>query len=330
MPYVTPGYWVGGYTNDPSEGAVWVTQPLDIIKRALRTIGALASGEQPDSMTANDCFDMLNDLMEASSNEKQLLHYVSEIVFPIVGGTYQYTIGPGGTAKAVLTASQDGNIVTVTGITSGAITLGQTLSINGTIMGFETGAGGQGTNALGTYVSNINQTVASTTVTAYYERPLRINAGFTRVATIDYPMQILSYEDYKLIGLKSLNGPWPRALYYQPSELYGNLTFWPNPSSGEVHLYTDTILGRFNSLSDTIQMPQGYGMWMRWNLAELLMPEYGKANQLMVTMVTEQAKKWRGNIKKINMQPLSVAHFDPVIMTGKANDAGWIMSGGFN
>jgi hypothetical protein len=143
-------------------------------------------------------------------------------------------------------------------------------------------------------------------------------------------MQVLSVEDYKLIGLKTLNGPWPRAVYYQPSELYGNLTFWPNPSSGEIHLYTDTLLQRFNTLTDTLQMPQGYAMWLRWNLAELLMPEFGKSNQLMVSMITEQAKKWRGVIKKMNMQPQQVAHFDPVIMSGRQNDAGWILSGGFN
>jgi hypothetical protein len=330
VPYVVPGYWVGGYTYDPGAIGIWVTTPYDIVKRSLRTIGALASGEEPDSMTANDCFDMLNDLMESSSNERHLLHYTSEIVFPIVPNTYQYTIGPGGTTGAIFTGSQDGYIVTVSSLTSGAITLGQTLSTGGTIIGFETGSGGQGTNAQGTYISNLYQTTASTTINAYYARPLRINSGFTRVANIDYPMQVLSVEDYKLIGLKNLNGPWPRAVYYQPSELYGNLTFWPNPSSGEVHLYTDTVLQRFNTLQDTIQMPQGYTMWMRWQLAELLMPEFGKANQLMVSMIEAQAKKWRGIIKKMNMQPQQVAKFDPVIMSGRPNDAGWILSGGFN
>jgi hypothetical protein len=307
-----------------------MTQPLDIIQGALRSIGALASGEVADSQTANDSFTTLNNMLASWSNEKMMIPYVTEVIFNLAGGTYQYTVGNTGTANSVVTASQSGYVVTVTGITSGAIALNQTLSIGGKITAFGTGAGGQGANALGTYTSSVSQTVGSGAVTAYYDRPLRVNSGFTRVSTIDYPMQVMSYEDYKLIGLKILNGPWPRAVYYQPTSTLGNLTFWPNPSSGEVHLYCDTILGAFNTLNDTIQMPQGYVQAMQWSLAELLMPEYGKANQIMVELVSKMAAKGRGNIKKMNMQPAQVAHFDPVIMSGRPNDAGWILSGGFN
>jgi len=312
-----------------------MTQPLDIVSGALRAIGALESGETPEPEAANDAFNLLNDMLAQWSNEHMMIHYQTEVIFPLVGSTYQYTIGPGGTVGAVFTGSVSGFTLTVTSITSGAIAIGQTLSGTGitagtTITAFNTGSGENAAGALGTYTLSASMTAASTTINAYYQRPLRINSAFVRVSNIDYPVQILSNEDYKLIGLKALNGPWPRALYYQPSEILGNLTFWPNPSSGEMHMYCDTILGSFNTLQDIIKLPQGYNNAMRYGLAELLMPEYGKNSQAQNAMIFNQAARGRALIKRMNMQPMQTAKFDPVIMSGRPNDAGWIMSGGFN
>jgi len=312
-----------------------MTTPLDIVSGALRAIGALESGEIPDTEAANDAFTLLNDMLAQWSNEGMMIHYQTEVIFPLVGNTYQYTIGPGGTVGAVFTGSISGFTLTVTGITSGAIAIGQTLAGSGitagtTITAFNTGAGETTPGAVGTYTVNTSQSATSTTINGYYQRPLRINSAFVRVSGIDYPVQMLSYEDYKLIGLKTLNGPWPRAVYYQPSEILGNLTFWPNPSSGEMHMYCDTILGSFNTLSDVIKLPQGYNNAMRYSLAELLMPEYGKNSPQQTAMVVRFAAQGRGMIKRTNMQPLQVSRFDPVLMTGKPNDAGWIMNGGFS
>lgn len=309
-----------------------MTQPLDLISGALRSIGALESGETPDASSANDAFVLLNDMLAQWSAEKMMVHYVTEVAFPLVGSTYRYTIGPGGTVGAVFTGSISGFTLTVTALTSGAIALGQTLSGAGitagtTITAFNTGAGGNDGPAIGTYTLSTSQTVGSIAINAYYPRPLRINSGFTRVATIDYPMAVLSVEDYETIGLKALNGPWPKAVYYQPSEPLGNLTFWPNPSSGEVHLYCDTILGGFNTLADVVQLPQGYNMAMRFSLAELLMPEYGKSGLEDVKAIAARA---RAGIKRMNMQPQQLATFDSNLVNGRRIDAGFIMHGGFN
>ena len=73
-----------------------MTQPIDIISRALKDIGALEAGETPTPEAAQDAFDMLNDLVDQWSNEEMMVFYKNEIVFPIVPGQTQYTIGPGG------------------------------------------------------------------------------------------------------------------------------------------------------------------------------------------------------------------------------------------
>lgn len=308
---------------------------LDIIKQSLRAIGALEAGEDPDADTANDCLVMLNDMLAQWSNASMLVPYQTEIVFPLISGLKDYTIGPGGTMSAVFTGSISGTTLTVTAITSGALTLGQTLVGAGVTSGtrvvnFGTASGESGPGALGTYGLNVSQTVASTAITGSYMRPLKINNAFVRVATIDYPVAVMSVADYQLIGLKSLNGPWPRGLYYQPSFEVGNITFWPVPSSGcEIHLFADTVLISFTALSSEALFAQGYNMALRWCLAELLMPEFGTASHDSAELVLRYAAQAKGFLKRTNMQPQAQMQFDPVLTNNNRTDAGWILAGGF-
>ena len=204
-----------------------MTAPIDIISSALKDIGALAAGETPDPAAAQDAFVMMNRMIDQWSNEQMMVYYKTEIVYPITPGQTQYTIGPGGEIGAVFTGSIVNNVLTVTAITSGAIALGMTLSGTGItvgtkINGFATGAGGN-VNELGTYLLNISQNVTSTTINAYYQRPLSINSAFVRINTnsngtpiinggLDYPVAVLNLENYNMIGLKTLNGPWPKAV----------------------------------------------------------------------------------------------------------------------
>jgi len=321
-----------------------MTAPIDIISRALKDIGALEAGETPTPEAAQDAFEMLNDLIDQWSNEDMMTFYKTEIIFPVVNGQTQYTIGPGGQVGAVFTGSISGTILTVTAITSGAIAIGQTLSGTGItdgtkILAFQTGAGGN-INEAGTYTLNIPQTVASTTINAYYQRPLVINSAFVRINTtsngqpitgggLDYPVSVLNVEEYEMIGLKTLNGPWPKALYYQPTELLGNLFLWPNPGQGEMHIFADTIFSNYTGLYDSITLPQGYAMALRWCLAERLMPMYGKASQTQIAMIMKFAAQGKATIKRTNMKPPPVARYADALLVGRSKDAGWILSGGF-
>jgi hypothetical protein len=321
-----------------------MTQPIDIISRALKDIGALEAGETPAPADAQDAFDMLNDMLDQWSNESMMVFYKTEIIFTLTAGQTQYTIGPGGQIGGTLTGSISGTTLTVTDVSDGAIALGMTLSGSGVAPGtkivrFGSGAGGN-VNSDGTYTVNISQTVASTTISAYYERPLNINSAFVRINTnengqpilnggLDYPITILNLENYELIGLKTLNGPWPRALYYQPSETLGTITVWPNPSQGEMHIFSDTIFQRFTSINDEIVIPQGYYMALRWCLAERLMPMYGKASPTQIQMINSFAGHAKATIKRTNMRPVQTARFEDSLIVGKRADAGWILTGGF-
>jgi len=327
-----------------------MTQPIDIISRALKDIGALEAGETPTPEAAQDAFEMLNDLIDQWSNEDMMVYNTTEIIFPLISGQVQYTIGPTpSTANfigSVFTGSISGNILTVTGITSGAIAQGQTLKGTGIIPGtkivqFLTGAGGN-VNEVGTYQLNISYAspVASESITAYYQKPLFIDQAYVRVNTqsngqvvqnggLDYQVAILALENYNQIGLKTLNGPWPKALYYNPNAETGNVFVWPNPAQGEMHMFSSTIFSNYEGLYDTIVLPQGYSMALRWCLAERLMPMYGKASQIQIGMIQGYAAQAKSTIKRNNMMPIAAAGYPDSMLVGRAKDAGWILSGGF-
>lgn len=324
--------------------------PFDIISSALKDIGALAAGETPTPEDAQDALYMLNSLIDQWSNEDMMVYNRTEIIFPLIAGQVQYTIGPTPSTQnfigATFTGSIAGNILTVTSLTSGAIAQGQTLSGPGIqsgtkIIEFVTGAGGQ-VNETGTYKLNITYTsvVNNEAITAYYQKPLYIDQAYVRVNTnsngepianggLDYQVAVIALENYNQIGLKTLNGPWPKALYYNPNADSGNVFVWPNPAQGEMHMFSSTIFSNFESLYDEIVLPQGYVMALRWNLALRLMPMYGKTNQMQLAMIQGFAQEAKATVKRNNMQPIAAASYPDSMLVGRAKDAGWILSGGF-
>jgi hypothetical protein len=393
--------------------------PFDIISGALKDIGALEAGEVPTADAAQDALFMLNSMIDQWSNEEMMVFNMTEIIFNVVSGQVQYTIGPDPTTQnfvgANFTGTFSGNILTVTGIAQGAVAQGQYLSGLGITPGTQivrslTGAGGNinevgtyqlniyqenqtpiftgsisgttltvtavttgfvgigssisgtgitagttitgllsGTGGAGTYTVSVSQSVASTTITgtivdttiqAYYQKPLQIDSAYVRIATsqsgspvlnggIDYPVAVINLENYNSIGLKTLNGPWPKALYFNPNSDSGNLFLWPNPSQGEMHMFAKTIFAGYQNLSENILLPQGYTNALRWCLAERLLPMYGKSNPAILGMIATFAAQAKATLKRTNMAPMQVSRYQDALLMSRAKDAGWILTGGF-
>jgi len=324
--------------------------PFDIISGALKDIGALEAGEVPSHDAGQDALVMLNGLIDQWSNENMMVFNIQEIIWNVIPGQVQYTIGPNHTTPnfigAQYTGSIVGQILTVTGITQGAVVVGQYLSGSGITEGTKivstlTGAGGN-VNEVGTYLLNITYAspVASQLIQAYYAKPLNINSAYVRIATsqsgspvlnggIDYPIACISLENYNSIGLKTLNGPWPKALYFNANEDSGNVFLWPNPSQGEIHMFAETIFRNYDSLFDDATLPQGYTLALRWCLAERLMPMYGKTNPVLVAQIGAFAAQAKATLKSTNMTPMRVSRYQDALLMSRAKDAGWILTGGF-
>lgn len=69
---------------------------LDIIKPALRKIGALGIGETLEADIVNQALEALNDMLDSWSNDGLLVYYIKQENFALVPGKQSYTIGVGG------------------------------------------------------------------------------------------------------------------------------------------------------------------------------------------------------------------------------------------
>lgn len=99
------------------------------------------------------------------------------------------------------------------------------------------------------------------------DRPWRIEqSSFVRVDGIDYPLTPVSRAEYNALADKALDGPWPRAVFFDGGYPTGNLYFWPLGAC-EVHLDTLGQVGQFSSATATVYLPQGYEDMLSHQLA---------------------------------------------------------------
>lgn len=74
---------------------------LDLIKRALRMLGALGVGETLDAELSNNALGALNSMLESWSVEGLMVYATLNETFPLSSGVQNYTIGSGGTFNTV-------------------------------------------------------------------------------------------------------------------------------------------------------------------------------------------------------------------------------------
>ncbi|NYS10334.1 tail tubular protein A [Xanthomonas phage PBR31] len=311
---------------------------LDIIKGALRRINELAAGETPDNDTATDALSVLNDLLDSLSNEHLACYQRVENILTLVSGKNIYTVGNpvGGTFLG--TTVQNSNVI------SGVTPIPANLVLGGDISGAGIPAGATVT-AIGanTVTMSLNATATYSTLESItyttpgdfkVNRPLRVVNGFTRLTTsgisqVDYPLQIISVDQWSAIGLKNQPGPWPKVLYYDQAYPLGTMYFFPNPSQGgELHLWTDNLFIDYAMLNTPMNLPQGYERFLKVALALELWPEY-RGSAPMPDSLTSQYRIAKAAVKNLNAQAQSVATYDHGIAGRAKNDAGWILHGGF-
>ncbi len=327
------------------------TTALDLITGALRNINALESGETPNAQDANDALQVLNDMLESWTIEKLFVFSSTENRFVFTPGKYQYTIGTpeGGTFTGTLgSGSPTISVVTIPSdlVVGAMITDVQAAVPTSTptkVTAIGTNTVTLSANALSTVSSPENFTYTTPGDIAYDSTsgaslvlPVRITNAFTRITVgngdpmiqgLDYQIRIIPRDKYTALGLKGIAGPWPTDLYYDRTYPLGNMYFYPNPSmAGELHFWTDTILGDLSDINSPFNMPQGYARAIKTNLAIELAAEYGKA---VSPTLAQRARVSKAMIKSLNSLEALQAFFDQHILKSRRADAGWILHGGF-
>jgi hypothetical protein len=128
-------------------------------------------------------------------------------------------------------------------------------------------------------------------------RPLNILSGFIRYSSVDYPLAILTREEYDRIALKTTSY-LPESLYYQPSVANGTIYLYGVPDYAYT-LYIDSTkqLQSFTALTTTIVLPPGYKRAIRYALALEIAPEY---NRKVPDAVLAIARESKAAIKRLN------------------------------
>jgi hypothetical protein len=311
------------------------TTAQDIITGALRFINAYAPGESLSAADSADGLATLNDLLDSWSTDQASVYASDEDVFTFTAGQYRYTIGnySAGTFAGVVTSGSP----TITGVTvptdmviRGDVT-GSGIPTGTTILAFNSGAGTVTMSANATATPGSQQIGYTIPGDFKTDRPLRITNAFTRIYTqasgLDYPITIVDQARYVNIGFKAISAPWPVVVWYNPTMPLGTLYFYQNPSSaGELHLYGDYILQNFSSLTNEINLPQGYVRALKRALARDLAPEYGS---IWTPQQERLYKEAYDNVKSLNAVPTPVSNYDSALMQAQSTDAGWYLYGGF-
>jgi hypothetical protein len=68
----------------------------DLIRRSLRILGVLASGETPEASEANDGLTAVNAMLDSWQTDRLKVYALQEDSFTLTGGDGEYTIGAGG------------------------------------------------------------------------------------------------------------------------------------------------------------------------------------------------------------------------------------------
>lgn len=154
------------------------------------------------------------------------------------------------------------------------------------------------------------QTFATSASTASYligdaqtwdgNKPLSIEAAYTTIGGVDYPLTVISEKEYMEIDDKDTTGI-PEYLTYIPSDLTGTVKLYPEPSEvGTVTILSSRVFTPCTVLTADVELPKGYNSALIFNLAIALSPEFPdiKMSQVVIAKAMETLDLIRSSNKK--------------------------------
>lgn len=147
-------------------------------------------------------------------------------------------------------------------------------------------------------------------------RPTKIVDAYLTIQAgsipVDYPMQVINYDDYNAIRLKTLTTNFPSYLYYEPSFPQGTVYIYPicAASNETITLTSWKPLCLINDPTCYLELPPGYWEALVFNLAVRMAEEY--QFDIRSTTVALAANALR-IIKRINQRTMTL-QTDPALM----------------
>jgi len=129
-------------------------------------------------------------------------------------------------------------------------------------------------------------------------RPLEIFNAWIRSGVIDYPVKIISNDDYSHITYKSITSSYPYNLYFRNAYPLSTIELYPVPSTGSQTLYLEirAALSTYTSGSTVVDLAPAYIKALKNQLAIDISPEYRDPSPV----IYENAKEAIEWIKRTN------------------------------
>lgn len=268
-----------------------------IIRAALRKIGAISAGEVPDNQTIQDAADSLNLLVKEYDAIGLHLWTESEGILFLQPNQIQYAFGPGSTDHATKTnppnyvsttvSSSSAQFATTVTLTSVAnILVGDNIGItldSGTVF-WSTVASINTTSRVVTITTALPSSAGATGLlnpvfdyTSSLQRPLRVlDARLLYYSSaIETPMFAMSRLDYRDLPSKNNTGT-PTSFYYDAQLGQGLFYVWPAPlnAGNGVKFTWMRQIEDFNTAANTPDLPVEWIACLTWGLACELALEY--------------------------------------------------------
>lgn len=142
-------------------------------------------------------------------------------------------------------------------------------------------------------------------------RPVNIAAAYNTFGGVDFPIEIITQDDYNLINLKSMQQPVVEKLLYLNDYPLGLITLWPVPNqAGPLVLSTDRVLAFPVTLMTMLSGPPGYLKALRYCLAIEYASEFGIEVLPTVQQVAADAK---ADFKRANITPVTMRCDDALV-----------------
>lgn len=140
-------------------------------------------------------------------------------------------------------------------------------------------------------------------------KPVRITNAYITDNSTDYPIEIISADDYARISLKSTSAR-PYNLYQEHDDTQDVIFLYPTPDAVyTLNLWSRKPLGAYTSTSDTLTLPPEYEPALKYNLAIVYAPELAvQPYQSTVIMATKTLR----NLKRLNTSPAPRISTDPL------------------
>jgi hypothetical protein len=141
-------------------------------------------------------------------------------------------------------------------------------------------------------------------------RPVFIKSAFIRQNSVDYEMDIIDDHEFNTtISLKTTQSSIPTTLTYDNAYPTGTIKIWPVPTEAvQIFLLSEKPITSFANLATSFDMPPGWSLALKTNLAMILADEYNLKPSEALAM---SARDSVAAIKR------SVARNKPIVLENK-------------